>query len=52
MIAANLQYVVKQRVASVTLTRPETLNLLTEGILHRLRERSQRSWRAMPMSTC
>jgi enoyl-CoA hydratase/carnithine racemase len=38
MIAANLQYVVKQRVASVTLTRPETLNLLTEGILHRLRE--------------
>lgn len=34
----GMNYVVAERVASVTLTRPETLNLLTEDILRRLRE--------------
>lgn len=33
-----MHYVIEQRVASITLTRPETMNLLTEDILHRLRE--------------
>lgn len=38
MASENMHFSVEQRVASITLTRPETLNLLTEDILHRFRE--------------
>lgn len=38
MVTEGLDYSVGQRVASVTFTRPDTLNLLTEDVLVRLHE--------------